>query len=337
MNAALLDDVVVANAAGGSLRAAIDEGAAQLERGDVDAALATLEGAQALVGDPRVTETDRAALLFQLGDAELARGAVADACSLLTLALDVCNRSAAPGDQLRARIFERRARCHRHHRDWGAARADVERALELAESLGDDPIIAQASLQASIIAEREGQWIMAQFYAERARELFVNLGDVFGVGRCLNNLGGLSFLLGRPDDARRQLKESFSILLDLGRDVEAAYAVSSLAQVQLRTGEFEEAERLARRAFVFMGSRVDHRVELGNAQLVLGRALLEQGKLDEADETFCQAERTLDRAAIGERASVWLAQGEAATRRGDAMAAADLYKRAAEALQDFHF
>ena len=64
--------------------------------------------------------------------------------------------------------------------------------------------------------------------------------------------------------------------------------------MQLRTGEFEEAERLARRAFVFMGSRVDHRVELGNAQLVLGRALLEQGKVDEADETFCQAERTLD-------------------------------------------
>ena len=89
--------------------------------------------------------------------------------------------------------------------------------------------------------------------------------------------------------------------------------------------------------FVFMGSRVDHRVELGNAQLVLGRALLEQGKLDEADETFAQAEHTLDRAAIGERASVWLAQGESATRRGDTTTAAELYRRAAEALQDFHF
>jgi tetratricopeptide (TPR) repeat protein len=163
------------------------------------------------------------------------------------------------------------------------------------------------------------------------------LGDVFGVGRCLNNLGGLSFLLGKPDVARRQLKESFAILLDIGRDVEAAYAVSSLAQVQLRTGEFDEAERLARRALVFIGSRVDHRVELGNAQLVLGRSLLEQGKLDEADETFRHAERTLDRAAIGERASVWLAQGESATRRGDTTTAAELYRRAAEALQDFHF
>ena len=335
--ASSLDQLVLAPDAGSSLRAAIDEGAAQLDRGDVDAALKTLEGARALAGDAETSDADRAALLFHLADAELARGAVADACSLLTLALDVCNRSPEPSDQLRALIFERRARCHRHHREWSAARADVERALELAESLADDATIAQASLQASIIAEREGQWIMAQFYAERARELFVHIGDVFGVGRCLNNLGGLSFLLGKPDDARKQLKESFSILLDLGRDVEAAYALSSLAQVQLRTGEFEEAERLARRAFVFMGSRVDHRVELGNAQLVLGRALLEQGKVDEADETFCQAERTLERAAIGERAAVWLAQGEAATRRGETTTAADLYRRAAEALQDFHF
>ena len=335
--ASLPDQLVVAPEAGNSLRAAINEGAAQLDRGEVDAALKTLEGARALAGDAGTNDSDRAALLFHLADAELARGAVAEACSLLTLALDVCNRAPEPSDQLRALIFERRARCHRHHREWSAARADVERALELAESLSDDATIAQASLQASIIAEREGQWIMAQFYAERARELFVRIGDVFGVGRCLNNLGGLSFLLGKPDVARKQLKESFSVLLDLGRDVEAAYALSSLAQVQLRTGEFEEAERLARRAFVFMGSRVDHRVELGNAQLVLGRALLEQGKLDEADETFCQAERTLDRAAIGERASVWLAQGEAATRRGDTTTAADLYRRAAEALQDFHF
>jgi tetratricopeptide (TPR) repeat protein len=165
----------------------------------------------------------------------------------------------------------------------------------------------------------------------------VDLGDVFGVGRCLNNLGGLAFLLDKPDEARRLLKESFTTLLDLGRDAEAAYAVSSLAQVQLRTGEFEDAERLARRALVFIGSRVDHRTELGNAQLVLGRALLEQGRVDEADETFRLAESTLERAAMGERAAVWLAQGEAAFRRGDPDAAAGLYRRAAEALQDFHF
>ena len=324
-------------APGLALRAAVAEAAARLELGDVEAALRTLDAAAALVELPEARDRDRAAFLFQLGAAKLALGAVAEASSLFTLALDACNRSLEPDDRLRALIFERRARCHRHHRDWAGARADVERALELAEAIQDERTIAQACLQASIVSEREGQWILAQFYAERARELFVGLGDVFGVGRCLNNLGGLAFLLGRTDEARRYLKESFGILLDLGRDVEAAYAVSSLAQVQLRTGEFEEAERLARRALVFIGSRVDHRVELGNAQLVLGRALLEQGRLEEAEETFRLAEQSLARAAVGERAAVWLAKGELSTARGELEDAAAMYRRAAEALQDFHF
>ena len=234
-------------------------------------------------------------------------------------------------------MLERRARCHRHNRDWSAARSDVERALELAESLGDDRLIAQACLQASVVAEREGQWILAQFYAERARETFVQLGDVFGAGKCLNNLGGLAFLLGDTEGSRKLLQDSFRILLDLGRDVEAAYAVSSLAQVELRSGDFETAERLARRALVFLGSRTDHRTEHGNAQIVLGRAVLEQGRIEEAEEIFAQAERTLDRAAPGERAAVWLAQGDAAARRGALEESADRYRRAAEALQDFHF
>jgi tetratricopeptide (TPR) repeat protein len=321
----------------GMLRGALETAALRIELGQVDQALSVLEGVRAFADGDAATDIDRATFRFHVGCARLALGAVGEAASELTLALDLANRSGQPSDRLRALILERRARCHRQNRDWTAARADVERALELAESLGDDRTIAQACFQASIVAEREGQWIMAQFYAERARGLFVDLGDVFGVGRCLNNLGGLAFLLDKPDEARRLLKESFTTLLDLGRDAEAAYAVSSLAQVQLRTGEFEDAERLARRALVFIGSRVDHRTELGNAQLVLGRALLEQGRVDEADETFRLAESTLERAAMGERAAVWLAQGEAAFRRGDPDAAAGLYRRAAEALQDFHF
>ena len=320
-----------------ALRATLALASAQLELGAVGQALALLEGASPLVEGADVSSVARARTQYLRGAALLASGAVAAACSELTLALETCNRSAEPCDLLRSEILERRARCHRHYRDWPAARADVERALELAESLADVRATAQACLQASIVSEREGQWIIAQFYAERARQLFVELGDVYGVGRCLNNLGGLAFLLGHTDEARAHLKESFAILLDLGRDVDAAYAVSSLAQVQLRTGEFEDAERLARRALVFIGSRVDHRTELGNAQLVLGRALMEQGRLDEAEESFRLAEHTLEHAAAGERAAAWIAQGESAIRRDDAHGAVDLFRRAAEALQDFHF
>jgi tetratricopeptide (TPR) repeat protein len=154
----------------------------------------------------------------------------------------------------------------------------------------------------------------------------------------LNNLGGLNFLLGKPEDAIKQLNESFKVLLEHGSEADAARAVSSLAQIHLRTGRVEPAERQARQALKLLGDRVDVVDEIGNAQLVLGRSLLEQGRLAEAAEAFDAAERSFDQfSSISHRASAWIAKGDLAARRGQDQLAAQLYRRAAEALQDFRF
>src|ERR671922_31643 len=69
-------------------------------------------------------------------------------------------------------IFSWRSRCYRRRRDLEAAREDVERALELAESLNDKRAAADVYFQASIIADREGHWVLARSYAERAKALY---------------------------------------------------------------------------------------------------------------------------------------------------------------------
>ena len=108
--------------------------------------------------------------------------------------------------------------------------------------------------------------------------------------------------------------------------------------MHLRTGEIELAEEQARHALRLLDGRVDFLDEIGSAQLVLGRALLEQGKLDEADEVLALAETSFEQlSSDSHRASAWLAQGDLAARRGNDRAAARLYRRAAEALQDFRF
>jgi tetratricopeptide (TPR) repeat protein len=108
--------------------------------------------------------------------------------------------------------------------------------------------------------------------------------------------------------------------------------------VHLRTGEVELAEEQARHALRLLDGRVDWLDEIGNAQLVLGRALLEQGRLDEAEEAFKLAEASFEQlSSESHRASAWLAQGDVAARRGNDRTAARLYRRAAEALQDFRF
>jgi tetratricopeptide (TPR) repeat protein len=114
--------------------------------------------------------------------------------------------------------------------------------------------------------------------------------------------------------------------------------VSSLAQVHLRTGDILVAEEQARHALRLLEGRVDFLDEIGNAQLVLGRSLLEQGRLDEANEAFTSADANFEQlSSISHRASAWVAQGDLAARRGDDRAAAHLYRRAAEALQDVRF
>jgi tetratricopeptide (TPR) repeat protein len=108
--------------------------------------------------------------------------------------------------------------------------------------------------------------------------------------------------------------------------------------VHLRTGQVGLAEEQSRQALDMLQGRVDHLDEIGNAQLVLGRALLEQERLDEAEELFAAAESSFDQlSSASHRAAAWIAQGDLAGRRGDDRRASRLYRRAAEALQDFHF
>jgi tetratricopeptide (TPR) repeat protein len=250
----------------------------------------------------------------------------------------LAERSGLPCDRLRALILLWRSRCYRRQRDYLAARESVNRALELAEGLKQPGVTAEAYFQASLVAERDGHLGLARSYAERARLSSEEIADRANVGRLLNNLGGLTYQLGRPDEAVGYLKGALRALLEQGSDVEAAHVICSLAEVHLGMGRFQEAESGARKALELLGDRVDYLSEIGTAQLALGRSLMEQNRLDEAQEILRAADRSFEQlSSASHRASAWLALGDLAQRRDDDREAARLYRRAAEALQDVRF
>ena len=319
-------------------RALLADSWARMNLGEIREAIARLDKARHLVDTPGFGDLDRAEVLYRLGVCRYKLSSIATAVALLSQALELADRTGLPSDRLRSNILGWRSRCYRRQRDWEAAREDVERALELAQSLNDRRTIAHHYFQASLIAERTGHWVLARSYAERAKTQYEELADQTNVGKLLNNLGGLNFQLGKPQEAIRHLKDAYRVLLDVGSEADAGYVVSSLAQVHLRTGEPKLAEEQARHALELLGDRVDVLDEIGNAQLVLGRALLEQERLDEADELFKAAETSFAQlSSVSHRAAAWIAQGDLAVRRGDDRTAAHLYRRAAEALQDFRF
>jgi len=319
-------------------RALSGEATVRMRAGDVREAIALLERARVLSEGTSFSDVERADVLFRLGVARYKLNSIQTSIGLFDEALKVAERSEIPSDQLRSNILAWRSRCYRRRRDLEAAREDVERALELAEGLNDKRTAADVYFQASIIADREGHWVLARSYAERAKAVYEELSDRSNLGRLLNNLGGINFLLGHPEEAVDFLKDAVGIALEVGNDAEAAHAVNGIAQVHLRTGDVKRAEEQARYALELLGDRVDETAEIGNAQLVLGRALLEQGRLDEADEALQAGERAYDQLSSGShRASAWVAQGDLAARRGDDRAAARLYRQAADALQDVRF
>jgi tetratricopeptide (TPR) repeat protein len=320
------------------VRALCGEADARSRLGAVRDAIDLLTRARVLTERPEFSDVERADVLYRLGICRYKLSSIQTALGLFNEALSLAENSGFPCDGLRSSILGWRSRCYRRQRDLEAAREDVERALELAEGLNDRRTLADVFFQASIVAERDGHWVLARTYAERAKAQYEELSDRLNVGRLLNNLGGLNFLLGNPDVAITLLKDAFRAALEVGNDADAAQAVGSLAQVHLGRNDWVLAEEQARHALKLLDSRVDYLVHIGSAQLVLGRALLEQGRLDEAAEALEDADDSYEQlSSISHRATVWVAQGDLAVRRGDDREAAVLYRKAAEALQDVRF
>ena len=311
---------------------------ARLQEGDVRTAIELLNSARALAEGSVFSDVDRAEIVFRLGVARYKLASTSTAVALLDEALSLAQGSDLPCDGLRSDIYHWRSRCHRRQRDFEAAREDVEHALELAQGVDDRRKMADAYFQASLVAERTGHWVLSRNYAERAKSLFQELDDERTVGRLLNNLGGLSLLLGKPHEAIEQLKASFAVAVEADSQADAGQAVNGLATVHLRLGEWEAADENAREALRLLDGREDFLDEIGQAQIVLGRSLLERERFDDAEECFRAADATFEQlSSISHRAGAWVALGDLAARRGEDVEAARLYRNAAEALQDLRF
>jgi hypothetical protein len=235
-------------------------------------------------------------------------------------------------------VLEWRSRCYQNQRDWDSARSDVERSLELAIAVDDPQLIAHAYFQASLVAERTGDHLLARFYAEEAAAVYRTLNDRRMLPRILNNLGGLLFLLDDEIGALLHLDEAIQIAVGDGSHESIAQAISSTAQIHLRRGRPQLAEEQARTALHALVGRIDFLSELGNIQLVLGRSLLDQSRFDEATVALRDAETSFEQlGSTSHVAAVWVAQGDLLRAQGDCTAGADRYRAAAESLQDFRF
>jgi hypothetical protein len=94
----------------------------------------------------------------------------------------------------------------------------------------------------------------------------------------------------------------------------------------------------AHAALAFLSGRVDFLEEIGNAQLVVAKSHSAELDVTAAAEWLDHAERTFtELGSTSHLAAVCIARGDLARKNGDCNDAAELYRHAAESLQDFHF
>ena len=331
-------DVSATGARSLELRVLTGEAWALQEVGQVKEAIELLLRARELVERAGYSDLELADVLYRLAVCRYKLSSLSTAIALFDEALALAERSGLPCDLLRSDILQRRSRCHRQLRDYAAAHDDVERALELAQDLGDRSAIANAYFQASLLSQRQGHYVLSRSYAQRARELYDQLNDDRNVGRLLLMLGGLTLLLGDEASAVEQLKASYARALDTDSPADAAQALEGIARVHLNRGEYDRAEELARNALDLLHGREDYLHEVCPSQLVLGRALMERGRLEEAEACFRAADAAAEQlSSISHRTEAWVALGDLAARQGHDREAARLYRSAAEALQEIRF
>jgi tetratricopeptide (TPR) repeat protein len=317
-----------------ALRMQLARGWALQSVGRMDEALDEL-GAARLAAEEAGLRDALAQALYRIGVVRYKMGSLATAASLLDEALRSCGAADEPSDALRARIFNARAKIRRRQKDFTAAAEDVEQALELAHSLDDDRVLAETYLDASLVAERRNEYTLAREHAERSKALYERVADHEYVGKLLNNLGQLRAITGQPEEAVPLLRESFRIAVEQDNRIDAAFAASSLASARMHCGDFEGAIESGNRAIELLSLREEYREEVGNAQIVIGRASLALGRIDQAEECFKAAVDCYAAVeTVSHLAGAWVALGDVADRRGEASRAAELYRQAAEALQD---
>jgi tetratricopeptide (TPR) repeat protein len=98
------------------------------------------------------------------------------------------------------------------------------------------------------------------------------------------------------------------------------------------------SETAARHALELLEGRVDYLEERANASLVLGRALAEQERWDDALAALARAEEGFTQVSASSAvAAALVVRGDVRRRQGALDEAADLYRRAADLTNDYRF
>jgi tetratricopeptide (TPR) repeat protein/TolB-like protein len=165
------------------------------------------------------------------------------------------------------------------------ASADLDEALALYQTVGDDLGLGQTLISLAFMEQGQRNPSRAEEYLRQALEIFEKTG---GRESILHAKHGLAYMIQRKGEltaARQLLEESLQVARGLGSSEGEAWVLDTLSFVLLQMGELARAEKMIQELIAICREDDDQRT-VSFALVNLGLTKLSAGKLDEARAIF---------------------------------------------------
>ena len=294
------------------------------QSGAFDKALDAYRKATRLAGDDSVTRAD---LHLKRGRARLRMGSYSAALRETTSGYrTVEGRDDRKAGEAKARLSSFAAAIRLQQGEFPKALELARRAEEQALLCDEKDALAKAYIVLDGAYEMLGEPERA-VYAEEARKIYEENGDLLHLAILDNNLAVRAYDEGRWDDAIEFYTRSREALSRIGNLQHAAAAGANIGEVLVSQRRFDEADAILTEAIRDL--RAYKLIELlVFAEIQVARLEMEQGNLDEAVELLNQIYR--DAAAGGRNDDAM----EAAIYLSDALVRSGLADRALETLEE---
>jgi eukaryotic-like serine/threonine-protein kinase len=252
----------------------------------------SLEMRRALLGPDHV---DVAESLSGVAYARSQQGFPREAVELYQQALAIHRRQLGPRHPQVARTHQNLAVNLSDLGDYAAAGRNYELALEVYRAVYGEvhPSIAITINNLANLKARQndlpGAEVLFRQTLAMRRQLFDE--DHPAVVRAVNNLATVLMRLGRPAEAETMFRDLVARWERQGRgnDLEVVLFRSNLSEALRRQRRLDEAETLARAVLAQRATAQAGGLEVAASQLVLGRILRDQGRIEEAAAHLAQA------------------------------------------------
>jgi tetratricopeptide (TPR) repeat protein len=168
-----------------------------------------------------------------------------------------------------------------HRLEFEEAEPLVERIAELAEESGSVVGRARARSARGTLENWRGNEVEAEAAYTAARELYAEIGNASAEANMTMQIARCAAALGDLPRAEKLLLEAVRTMTRLNDRARLCEAQRSLAEVYVRLGRLDEAERYALHARESVGP--EDRVSISTTKLSLGIVRAAQGREEEAE------------------------------------------------------